>query len=130
MKGPRPATDDPLDFGIRLPTDMLHRLGSGGALQRCHHVADLHGEPGHDEGTGVLNAAGRSWARIRAAIAWRGDKIAIRVSGDTGHSASRPVSGSRMMLLANDEAARFGFPGRTTMVGKRTARPSTKFLRE
>ena len=71
-----------------------------------------------------------SWARLNAATAWRGDKIAKRISGDTGHTAFRPVSGSRMMLLANDEAAWFGLPGRTTMVGKRTARPSTKFLRE
>src|SRR5215470_4789746 len=53
-EGPWPATDDPLDFSVWLPANMLHRLDSGGALQRCHHVADLHGEPGHNERTGVL----------------------------------------------------------------------------
>ena len=52
-EGPWPATDDPLDFSIWLPTNMLH-LGSSGALQRCHHIADLHGEPRHDEGAGML----------------------------------------------------------------------------
>ena len=38
---------------------MLYRLGSSGALQRCHHVADLYGEPRHNEGTGVLER--RRW---------------------------------------------------------------------
>jgi hypothetical protein len=33
------------------------------------------------------------------------------------------------MLLRNDEAALFGRPGRTQMVGKRSTRPSMKPLR-
>jgi len=48
---------------------------------------------------------------------------------DTGHSHATPASGSRMMPLANDEAARLGLPGRTTMVGKRRERPSMNPLR-
>ncbi|AZU47433.1 cysteine synthase [Aeromonas hydrophila] len=48
-----------------------------------------------------------------------------RRSGLTGHTVTSPCSGSRMMLLTNDEAARFGLPGRTQMVGRRSARPST-----
>jgi hypothetical protein len=34
-----------------------------------------------------------------------------------------------MMLLTKEEAARFGLPGRTQMVGRRNTRPSTKPLR-
>ena len=34
-----------------------------------------------------------------------------------------------MMPLANDEAARLGLPGRTTMVGRRSDRPSMNPLR-
>lgn len=48
-----------------------------------------------------------------------------RRSGLTGQMAFSPCSGSRMMLLTNDEAARFGLPGRTQMVGRRSTRPST-----
>lgn len=50
-------------------------------------------------------------------------------SAFTGHTACSPCSGSRMMPLANDEAALFGLPGRTLMVGRRSTRPSTKPLR-
>jgi hypothetical protein len=53
----------------------------------------------------------------------------IAASRPTGQIASCPASGSRMMELANVEAARLGRPGRTTMVGRRSARPSTKPLR-
>ena len=35
-----------------------------------------------------------------------------------------------MMPLANEDAAEFGFPGRTEMVGSRQTRPSTYPLRE
>ena len=53
----------------------------------------------------------------------------MTVSGDTGQTASCPVSGSRIIEEAKVEAARFGRPGRTTTVGRRKARPSTKPLR-
>ncbi len=52
-----------------------------------------------------------------------------RRSGLTGQMALSPCSGSRMMLLTKEEAARFGLPGRTQMVGRRNTRPSTKPLR-
>ena len=42
---------------------------------------------------------------------------------------SRPDKGSRMIEEAKVEAARLGRPGRTTTVGRRTARPSTNPLR-
>ena len=45
----------------------------------------------------------------------------MTVSGDTGQTASRPVSGSRIIDEAKVEAARFGRPGRTTTVGRRSA---------
>ena len=57
-------------------------------------------------------------------IAEAGDRTHIEVSAPTGQTASAPASGSRMMPLAKLEAAAFGFPGRTTIVGSRTARPS------
>jgi hypothetical protein len=59
----------------------------------------------------------------------RGDANAMTVSGATGHTASCPESGSRMIEEAKVEAARLGRPGRTTTVGRRSARPSTKPLR-
>ena len=48
---------------------------------------------------------------------------------DVLDDSTTPASGSRMMPLANDDAARFGLPGRTTMVGSRIERPSTMPLR-
>ena len=45
------------------------------------------------------------------------------IVGATGQVAS-PVSGSRMIEEAKVDAARFGLPGRTTMVGRRRMRPS------
>ena len=66
---------------------------------------------------------------IRLAITERGDVIQVAVVGATGHTASTPDSGSRMMPLANEDAARFGLPGRTVTVGRRNERPSMKPLR-
>ena len=70
-------------------------------------------------------AAGTSWPTIRFAITVRGDETHTLVAGTTGQIASTPFKGSRMMLLANDEAARLGLPGRTVIVGRRKERPST-----
>jgi hypothetical protein len=63
---------------------------------------------------------------MKLATTARGDCSHRRVAGATGQTASTPDSGSRMMPLANDDAARFGLPGRTTIVGSRSARPSMK----
>ena len=59
----------------------------------------------------------------------RGEASAITVSGETGQTAVRPDKGSRMIDDAKVDAARFGLPGRTTTVGRRSARPSTNPLR-
>ncbi|CAE6843779.1 hypothetical protein R75465_06841 [Paraburkholderia aspalathi] len=59
-------------------------------------------------------------------MALRGDNSHKRIVPATGHTAASPFSGSRMMPLANDEAAAFGLPGRTLIVGRRNTRPSTK----
>jgi hypothetical protein len=59
----------------------------------------------------------------------RGDVTHIFVDRATGQIASTPDSGSRMMPLANEDAALFGLPGRTVTVGSRRLRPSTKPLR-
>ncbi len=58
-----------------------------------------------------------------------GDANHKRVFALTGQIAGSPFNGSRMMPLANDEAAAFGRPGRTLIVGNRNTRPSTKPLR-
>jgi hypothetical protein len=57
-------------------------------------------------------------------ITRRGEVTHSFVSGATGHAASTPDSGSRMMPLANEDAALFGLPGRTVTVGRRRLRPS------
>ena len=64
-------------------------------------------------------------------LAWRILLMAVRGlesqsdnEWDTGQTASLPFSGSRIMLLTNDEAALFGLPGRTQIVGNRNIRPS------
>jgi hypothetical protein len=67
---------------------------------------------------------------MNASVTRRGDSNHTPVSGSTGQSHGSPFSGSRRMLLANDDAAAFGFPARTTIVGSRNERPSMKPLRE
>ena len=47
-------------------------------------------------------------------------------SSVTGNTAGSPMSGSRIMPEKKLEAALFGFPGRTQMVGKRIPMPSKK----
>ena len=47
----------------------------------------------------------------------------------TGQIAGSPTSGSRTIELAKVDAALFGLPGRTTIVGSRRARPSMKPFR-
>ena len=65
-------------------------------------------------------------AAIKASTTFLGESRNIAVSAGTGQATSRPSNGSRMMELANVDAALLGFPGRTTTVGKRSDRPSTK----
>ena len=60
-----------------------------------------------------------------ASTTLRGESTYIAWSGSTGQTASSPWSGSRMIELAQVEAALLGLPGLTTTVGKRSARPST-----
>ena len=74
-------------------------------------------------------SAGRSCACNRLRMTERGDINQSGVSGLTGHTASSPCKGSRMIPLAKLEAARLGLPGRTTMVGNRMLRASTNPLR-
>ena len=73
--------------------------------------------------------AGASCAITRLATTVRGDTSQMRVDASTGQLASTPASGSRMMPLANEDAALFGLPGRTLTVGSRRLRPSRKPLR-
>ena len=67
-----------------------------------------------------------SWAMMKHSTTVRGDSSQTRVAALTGQTEVSPLSGSRMMPLANDEAAAFGRPGRTLIVGSRSERPSTK----
>ena len=54
-----------------------------------------------------------------------GVRVHARVSA-TGSTASWPASGSRMMPEKKPDAALFGLPGRTQMVGRRMPTPSRK----
>jgi hypothetical protein len=65
-----------------------------------------------------------AWTRNSTAV--RGEANQCRMSSGTGRTASRPFSGSRMMLEKNEDAARFGLPGRTQIVGSRMPTPSMK----
>ena len=61
---------------------------------------------------------------MNASTTLPGDSSQTPVSDATGHSETTPFSGSRMTPLANEDAAAFGLPARTTIVGNRSARPS------
>ena len=78
---------------------------------------------------GPIASPATSCSAISDSIARRGDDSQSRSCSPTGQTAASPFSGSRMMPLANDDAAWFGRPGRTLIVGRRATRPSTKPLR-
>ena len=69
-------------------------------------------------------SAGRSCAMMKLSTATVGEASTTRLAGSTGQTEISPFSGSRNRLLANDDAAAFGRPGRTLIVGSRMARPS------
>ncbi len=73
---------------------------------------------------------------VSIVAAWRMNSTAARgeacqciTLSETGSTASWPASGSRMMLEKKPDAALFGLPGRTQMVGSRRLMPSRKPLR-
>ena len=66
----------------------------------------------------------------RNATAARGEANQWRTSAETGRTAGRPCRGSRMMPEKKPDAARFGAPGRTQIVGSRIAMPSMNPRRE
>ena len=69
-----------------------------------------------------------AWARKPAADL--GEACQWRTVSGTGRIASCPFNGSRMIPEKNDDAARLALPGRTQIVGSRTAMPSMNPLRE
>jgi hypothetical protein len=120
----RPALHDRTDPRARAASPPV--FASASSIWRTDTVI-----PGRLSARGpTQRSAGTSCAWIRFAMASAGDISHIAVSGSTGHAASMPASGSRMMPLAKLDAAAFGLPGRTTIVGSRTARPSIIPLRE
>src|SRR3989442_8949205 len=62
--------------------------------------------------------AGKSWACTKASTTRRGESSQTPVAGGSGESYAMPFRGSRITALANDEAAAFGLPGQTTIVGR------------
>jgi len=60
----------------------------------------------------------------RKSMAARGEANQWRTLSGTGSTASWPESGSRMMPEKKPEAALFGLPGRTQIVGRRMPMPS------
>ena len=78
---------------------------------------------------------GPSFSRVSEAACTRKPAAELRAGVPvhhallTGSTASLPASGSRMMLEKKPDAALFGVPGRTQMVGSRMPTPSRKPLR-
>ena len=80
---------------------------------------------------GIVRQRCRPRSTVSRAAAWtrkptpdRGDANQCRTSVGTGNVASSPLSGSRMMLEKKPDAAWFGLPGRTQIVGRRRPMPS------
>ena len=71
-------------------------------------------------------AVSRLAACSRKSIAARGEANQWRTLSGTGSTASWPASGSRMMPEKKPDAALFGLPGRTQIVGRRMPMPSKK----
>ena len=70
------------------------------------------------------SAVSISAARRRKPTAERGEACQCRTSSPTGRIASLPESGSRMIPEKNPDAALFGAPGRTQIVGSLRPIPS------
>ena len=66
---------------------------------------------------------------MRKPTAARGVACVCTTLSFTGSTASCPASGSRMMFEKKPDAALFGLPGRTQMVGSRMPTPSRKLRR-
>ena len=92
----------------------------------------VHGRRPAWSGCGAARAARVSMlaACIRKPTAERGLACQWRTSSGTGSTASWPASGSRMMPEKKPEAALFGLPGRTQIVGRRMPMPSKKPRRD
>ncbi len=65
-------------------------------------------------------------ACMRKPIADRGEACQWRTLSATGRIAGLPARGSRRMLEKKPDAALFGSPGRTQIVGRRMPMPSRK----
>ena len=78
---------------------------------------------------GPKTSPDRASAWMKASTTRLGERIYMTDERATGQMAGSPTSGSLMIELAKVEAALLGLPGRTTMVGRRKARPSTKPFR-
>ena len=126
----RPAVDDPDDCLVGLLADQRHGLVAGDAAQRLDLLADRSRQARAPRGCGASRAAMMSIvaACFRKPTAARGLANQWRTSRLTGSTASCPTSGSRRMLEKKPEAAAFGLPGRTTMVGQANADAVDKAL--
>ncbi len=92
--------------------------------QRFQHLAHGYADPGKlmllaSPGAGNVAASDRLWITVA------GLEIHSRKLSDTGQMVVSPCNGSRIIALTKEEAARFSLPGRTQIVGKRSASPST-----
>ena len=126
-----PAGDDPLDRRVGLAADERRRLAPATPLERRDLVADGRRTPGIVRFRRAPSAERSMSAACRKnPTAERGLACQWRTSSRTGSTASSPTSGSRMMLEKKPDAALFGFPGRTQMVGRRSPIPSKKPRRE
>ena len=117
-----------IDQFVRLAADARGDLGAGDARQRL----DLLGDGAADARHGEIDARPELLARqarrrgCRKPTAERGLAWVWRTLSATGSTASWPASGSRMMPEKKPDAALFGLPGRTQIVGSRMPTPSRK----
>ena len=123
----RPAGDDADDKGsgsrvIRLATFSPATRSSAAICSPT--VAEMPGMVRLRRGPIFAVSMVPAW--IRKPTAERGEACQCRTSSDTGKIASWPARGSRRMPEKKPEAALFGKPGRTQMVGRRMPTPSMK----
>ena len=121
----RPALDDARDQRIGSQAGCARpRARRRSARNAAICSATVQHTPGMERlmrGPSASRASPAAWMRKPTAargLAW----VCTTVSG-TGSVASIPASGSRMMPEKKPEAALFGLPGRTTMLGSRMPTP-------
>jgi hypothetical protein len=124
-----PAGDDFGNCLVRLAADELDGVISANSAERFKLLGHGAGKAGEREGAAVLKSCGIQFGGLNEKLHGSAGRSVPMAHGVAPEAASTG-KGSRMMFEKNPEAARFGFPGRTQIVGMRSATPSKKPRRE